>query len=67
MMLIEDIYIYTGKFVRIVAVDIEQPDHIEARFFPPNRISEVEIKKLLFGWVEPETRKIIPPCNGHRF
>lgn len=50
--------IRTRKFPGIVAVDVEDSDHVEVQPLLGDHLLEVEIEELLFGRMEPKPREI---------
>ena len=47
----------TRQVLRIMTVDIEKLDDIEAQSLPKHHALEVELEKLFFCWVESKPRK----------
>lgn len=48
----------TWEFPRIVAVEVEGADDVEVELLSEGHLLEVIVEELLFGWMEPESRKV---------
>ena len=50
--------IFTWQVPGIVIIDVETTNYIAVQLLAEYRAFEVEIKKLLLRWVEPEPRQL---------